>query len=166
MNRESVLYTARFFTLVLVQVVVLDHINLFGYINPYLYIYFIVLYPFTGNRGLIILLGFLLGLTIDVFSDTGGVHAAATTFIAYARPAFLKISFGVSYQHNTVKLAKAGFRARIFYIAVMVVAHHLLLFSLEVFSIKHILLVLQGTLFSSIFSIVVLYATFVLFSKK
>ncbi|MGB1450762.1 MAG: rod shape-determining protein MreD, partial [Marinirhabdus sp.] len=108
MNRESVLYTARFFTLVLVQVVVLDHINLFGYINPYLYIYFIVLYPFTGNRGLIILLGFLLGLTIDVFSDTGGVHAAATTFIAYARPAFLKISFGVSYQHNTVKLAKAG----------------------------------------------------------
>ena len=67
----------RFIVLVLTQVLILNHINLFGYVNPYLYILFIILYPLTGNKSLLIALGFILGLTMDMFGDSGGIHAAA-----------------------------------------------------------------------------------------
>ena len=55
----------RFFLVLLLQVLLLNHIRLFGYINPYFYIYFIILYPLTGNRTLLILLSFLLGFGVD-----------------------------------------------------------------------------------------------------
>ena len=67
----------RFILLVLVQVIVLNKINFLGYINPYIYILFIILFPIKNNRVLFIFLGFLLGLTVDLFLDSGGVHAAA-----------------------------------------------------------------------------------------
>jgi len=62
--------TIRFILLVLIQVLVLKHINFMGYINPYIYILFIVLYPIKNNRMLFLFLSFLLGLTVDMFLDS------------------------------------------------------------------------------------------------
>ena len=121
----------RFIILILIQVLLLNQINFLGYINPYLYILFIIIFPFMGNKSLLILLSFILGLFIDMFGDSGGVHAAACVFIAYIRPVILKFSFGVSYEYNSVKINKVGFNQRILYISLLVLIHHLLLFSLE-----------------------------------
>jgi hypothetical protein len=137
-----------------------------GYINPYLYILFILIYPLGGNKSLLILLSFLLGLSIDLFGDSGGIHAAASVFIAYIRPKLLKFSFGVSYQYNMVKINKAPLMERFTYIMLMVVLHHFVLFSLEIFSLSHILLLLKSTLFSSIFSVVLVFCTLLLFSRN
>lgn len=156
----------RFLVLVLLQVIILNHINFLGYINPYIYILFILVYPFTGNKSLLIFLSFLLGLSVDIFGDSGGIHAAASVLIAYARPAVLKFSFGISYEHNTIKINKAPLNQRILYISVMVLLHHLILFSLEIFSVSHILLVLKSTLFSGIFSILLIVCALILFSRK
>lgn len=165
-NNEILLNSIRFIVLVLLQVLVLNHINFLGYINPYLYILFVLLFPFTGNRTLLIFLGFLLGLTIDMFSDSGGVHAAATVFIAYIRPVLLKFSFGISYEYNVIKLNQAPINERLIYISTMVVIHHLFLFSLEIFNISHILLILKSTLFSSIFSILLIFCALILWGRK
>ncbi len=166
LNNEYLVNTIRFIVLLLVQVILLNNINLFGYINPYLYILFIIVFPFTGNKSLLIFLAFLMGLMVDIFGDSGGVHAAASTFIAYIRPAFLKVSFGVSYEYNMVKISKAAMGERITYIALMVFTHHLLLFSLEIFNFRHILLILKSTLFSGIFSVVLILCAVLLFSRK
>ncbi len=165
-NSDLLVNFGRFLLLIVVQILLFNHINFLGYVNPYPYILFILIFPFTGNKGLLIFLGFLLGLSIDIFSDSGGVHAAACVCIAYLRPLLLKFSFGVSYEFNTIKLSKADFGARITYISAAVLLHHLILFSLEIFNISHIVLVLKSTLFSSIFTIVLLLCITLLFSRK
>lgn len=165
-NSDLLVNIGRFSLLIVVQILLFNHINFMGYVNPYPYILFILVFPFTGNKSLLIFLGFMLGLLVDIFSDSGGVHAAACTFLAYARPLLLKFSFGVSYEFNTIKLSKADFGARITYITLAVLLHHLVLFTLEIFNISHILLVLKSTLFSSIFTIVLLLCITLLFSRK
>ena len=165
-SNDIVLNIVRFVVLVFLQVLLLNNINLAGYINPYLYIYFILLFPLDGNKGLLIFLSFLLGLSIDIFEDSGGVHAAACAFIAYIRPVVLKYSFGVSYEYNSVKIKKADPMERLTYIASMVFMHHFVMFSLEIFSINHILLLLKSTLFSGIFTIILIVCTMILFNKK
>ena len=106
-SNDILINLVRFIVLVLIQVLLLNNINLGGYINPFLYIYFILLFPLDGNKSLLIFLSFLLGLSIDIFEDSGGVHAAASAFIAYIRPFVLKYSFGVSYEYKSVKIKKA-----------------------------------------------------------
>ncbi len=165
-NSDILINIVRFILLVFLQVLLLNNVNLAGYINPYLYILFIILYPLDGNKGLLIFLSFLLGLFIDIFQDSGGVHAAACTFIAYIRPVVLKYSFGVSYEYNSVKIKKANPMERLTYIASLVFMHHFVMFSLEIFSAKHILLLLKSTLFSGIFTIVLIVCTMILFNRK
>ena len=156
----------RFIVLVLLQVLILNNINFLGYINPYIYLLFILTFPFNGNKSLLIVLSFLIGLTIDLFGDSGGIHAAACVVIAYLRPVILKFSFGVSYEYNSIKINKVDFGQRLIYISVMVFLHHIVLFSMEIFNINHIMLLLKSTLFSGIFSIILILSSISIFSKK
>lgn len=156
----------RFILLILIQIFLLNNINLFGYINPYLYILFIVLYPLTGNRTTLIILSFILGLFIDIFENSGGVHAAASVFIAYLRVYVLRYSFGLSYEHNNIKLSRASVSEKFVYLLSMVFFHHIILFTLEVFNPIHIVLILKSTLFSGIFTFLILYGSILLFSRE
>ncbi len=165
-NSEIFINALRYIVLVLLQVLILNHINFFGFVNPYVYILFILVFPLNGNQSLLILLSFLLGLTIDIFGDSGGVHAAACVFVAYLRPLILKFSFGISYEYNTVKISKVSLTERLVYVSLMVLLHHLVLFGLEIFSLSHILLILKSTLFSGVFSILLILCTLLLFSRK
>jgi len=165
-NNAILINILRFILLVFIQVLLLNHINFLGYINPYIYILFILLYPLSGNKGLLIFLSFLLGFSIDIFGDSGGVHAAASVFIAYIRPWILKFSFGISYEHNNIKLYKTSLAQQFTYIVAMVFLHHIILFSLEIFNLSHILLIIKSTLFSGIFSIILLMSILILFSRK
>jgi rod shape-determining protein MreD len=165
-NNEILVNSVRFIALLLIQVLILNHINFLGYINPYLYILFIIVYPLNGSKLLLIFLSFLLGLSVDIFGDSGGVHSAASVLIAYIRPILLKFSFGVSYEYNTIKISKTDFSERLIYISLLVFIHHLVMFSLEIFSMQHILLVLKSTLFSGVFSTILILCATILFSKR
>ncbi len=156
----------RFVVAVLAQVLICNHINFLGYINPLVYIYFIFLFPFNANRSLFLVLAFALGLTIDLFSDSGGANAAACLIIAYIRPFVLRFAFGISYEHQSIKLEKTAFGQRIVYITILVVIHHFFLFLLEIFNISNILLTLKNTLYFSIFTILIITLSISLFSRK
>ncbi|MFD2542358.1 rod shape-determining protein MreD [Lacinutrix gracilariae] len=156
----------RFITLVFAQVLVLSHINYLGYLNPYIYILFVLLFPVKNNRMVFLLLSFLLGITVDMFLDSGGMHAAACVTIAFVRPAVLKFCFGAVYEHQTIKFNQVDFGAKLTYISILTVTHHLILFLLEVFNFSKILLVLQKTLFSSIFTIILCVLVTIIFSRK
>ncbi|WP_299777264.1 rod shape-determining protein MreD [uncultured Formosa sp.] len=166
MNSNVISQILKFIALVLVQVLILNHINFLGYINPYLYIIFIILYPIKNNRLVLLLLSFLLGIIIDVFSDSGGIHAAACVTIAYMRPLALKWSFGTVYEHQTIKFNNVDFGAKLMYISILTGVHHLVLFLLEVFNFSETLLTLQKTLFSSIFTILQCVIVTIIFSKR
>lgn len=166
MNKDTLLHIGRFIILILVQVLVLNHINFLGDLNPYIYIIFILLAPININKSLFLLVSFILGLTIDMFGDSGGVHAAACLIIAFFRPVALRTVFGLSYEFQTVKLSNIGFGEKLAYVTLMVLTHHIILFSLEFFNFSHILLIAKKTLFSSLFTIVVTMLVLVLFRRK
>jgi len=165
---NSALYrnSMRFVLLAGLQVAILNNINFLGYINPYVYILFIMLFPIKNNRTLFIFVSFLLGLTIDIFSDSGGIHAAACVSIAYVRPVILKFSFGTVYEYQTIKFDTVEFSSKFIYIIIMTVIHHFILFSLEIFNISKVILTLQKTLFSSIFTIILCIMITIIFSRK
>jgi hypothetical protein len=109
---------------------------------------------------------FFLGLAVDLFSDSGGIHAAAAVTIAYLRPGFLKSAFGTLYEHNHVKFDNTDFGAKFIYTTLLTLIHHFVLFTLEIFSATRILHILQKTLFSSSFTILMLLLISVIFSRK
>lgn len=155
----------RFIILVGIQLFVLNDIHLFGYSSPYIYLLFIIGFPLKTNRSLLIFLGFILGLSIDIWSNSGGVHAGATVFMAYLRPELLKFSFGVSYEYNNINFIQAEFKQQVLYLLSMVFLHHLMLFILENFSTKLLLQTLESTLITGIFSSLLIYCILYLFSR-
>ncbi|WP_342750372.1 hypothetical protein [Aureitalea marina] len=72
----------------------------------------------------------------------------------------------MSYEYNTVNFGKANISQQVTYILTMVVAHHLMLFSLEIFTVEHIVLILKSTLFSSIFSLIIIHSLILLFNRN
>ena len=154
MNSTLLVNIARFLLLLFAQVLLFNHIDLFGYINPYPYILFIILFPVNGNKFSLLAASFLLGIIMDMFWNSGGVHATACVLLAYFRPAIFKFSFGLSYEYQTVKLNDVLTPERFSFILIAVVIHHFTIFLLEVFKISLIWDVFLRTLFSTIFTII------------
>jgi len=167
MNNEGVTIGFRFILLAMAQVLIFNHIDLFGYINPYIYILFVIMYPIRKEgRVAFLVTSFLLGLTIDLFSDSGGVNAAAMVSIAYLRPVFLKFAFGNNYEFQSIRIGNTPPGQRLVYIMLLVVTHHLILFSLEIFSFSHILSILKKTLVCGVFTLFLSLLAIPLFRKK
>ncbi|MDR7208259.1 rod shape-determining protein MreD [Flavobacterium piscis] len=155
MNSALLVNIFRFIMFLAIQIVIFNNMNLLGYISPYPYILYIILYPVNSNRSGLIISSFLLGLTMDMFCNSGGIHAAACVLLAYYRPYIFKFSFGLSYEYQTIKLNDSLTPERFSFILVSVVLHHIVLFILEAFQFKFIWDILLRTLFSSIFSIII-----------
>ncbi len=146
---------ARFILLLAVQVVIFNNFNFLGYINPFPYILFIILYPVNGNKYALLLSSFFLGITMDLFCNSGGVHAAACLLLAFVRPSIFKFSFGLSYEYQTVRLNETLTPERFSFILLAVIIHHLTLFVLEVFTFEYLWDIVLRTIISTIFTIII-----------
>lgn len=168
MIKDTLKYLVMFIVLVLLQVLLLNNIQFSGYVNPYLYVLFILLLPFETPRYLLLLLGFLLGLSVDIFSDTPGIHASATTFMAFLRPYVIElISSRDSLELNApprLKVMGLGWFLR--YTIILVLAHHLFLFYIEVFSFMDFFHTMTRSLLSSFFTIVLIFISQFLVFKE
>lgn len=154
MNSTLFVNIFRFLLLLAVQIIIFNNMNFLGYISPFPYILFIILYPVNGNKSGLLLASFLLGIVMDMFSNSGGIHTAACIVLAYYRPYLFKFSFGLSYEYQTVKLNDILTPERFSFILLSVVIHHLILFVLEAFQINFFWDILIRTLLSSIFTII------------
>ena len=144
----------RFILLLAVQVIVFNRIDLFGFIDPYPYILFILLYPVNGSKAGLLIASFFLGLTMDMFLNSGGSHAVACVCLAYFRPAFFKFSFGVSYEYQTIRINERLTPERFSFILISVVTHHLILYLLEVFRFSLILDIIIRTVLTTVFTLI------------
>ncbi|WP_339737804.1 rod shape-determining protein MreD [uncultured Sunxiuqinia sp.] len=168
MIRDLLKYLIMLVVLVLLQALILNNIQFSGYVNPYLYILFILLLPFETPRYLLLFMGFFLGLFIDIFSNTPGIHASATTFLAFLRPFTIDL---ISSRDNievssSPRLNQMGFGWFIRYTLILVLAHHLFLFFIEVFTFEGFIYTLSRSLLSAFFTIVLIIVSQFLIFKE
>lgn len=144
-----------FILLILLQVLLFDNIQFSGYINPYIYIMFILLLPFEIPAWLLLILSFILGLTIDLFSGSPGMHSSATILAGFVRPYVLRvISPRDGYESGSdPSMMTYGFRWFLIYAVIIVLVHHAALFYLEVFRFAGFFRTLLRVLLSSVFSV-------------
>lgn len=153
MNSTLLINITRFVLLLFFQVILFDQIGFLKFLNPYPYILFIILYPVNGNKSGLLVASFFLGLLMDMFGDSGGVHAAACVTLAYFRPSFFKFSFGLSYEYQTVKINDRLTPERFSFLLISILTHHLVLFILEIFKFSFVFDILLRTLLSSLFTL-------------
>ena len=156
-----------FVGLVISQALIFDNILLFGHVNPYLYIAFVIFFPLSEKRFWILLLSFLLGLSIDFFSDSGGIHAFATLFIGYLRLFVIKVIFNKTpIDYQLFSLYEESFGKVFNYVLILTLIHHLILFSFANFSFNNYDVVLLNTLLSTTFTLILFFLGSYIFRKK
>lgn len=155
----------RFIIILLLQVLVLKQVDIswenFNYIFIMIYPMFILLLPLKVARSVQILLAFLLGMSVDLFYDTPGLHTSALLFTAFIKKYILKFLEPVEgySTDSTPTIRKYGFNWFLIYSSILMFVHLLFFFSVEAFSFVYLFDILLKTIFSFIFSqiIVVLY---------
>jgi rod shape-determining protein MreD len=155
MINSIIRYGLIFIILILLQVLLFNNIQFSGYVNPYVYIMFILLLPFEIPAWLLLLLSFAIGGFIDFFSGSPGMHASATVLAAFVRPFILRvISPRDGYEPNSdLSMINYGFRWFFTYTILIVLVHHTTLFYLEVFRFAEFFRTLLRVLLSSLFSV-------------
>tara|TARA_B110000003_G_scaffold208536_1_gene207442 strand:+ start:54120 stop:54626 length:507 start_codon:yes stop_codon:yes gene_type:complete len=154
-------------SLLLLQIFILNNINFYNTINPYLYIAFIFFFPLKKNRILFLLITFVYGLILDTFSDTGGVHTFSLLFVAYNRLFLIKLFFKkTKIDYLLFNLKSEPFGQVFNYVLTLTLIHHFILFFLDNFSFKNMEIVILNTLYSSIFTLILYFIGSYIFRKK
>lgn len=161
-------YTLIFVALVLFQEFVFSNIELNTYMNPYVYVLFILILPFSINRSVLLLLSFLLGFSVDMLSGTLGLHTAACVVAGYVRPFVLSIFISRDDFEQQLAPSSAAYGLSWFirYSAVMVGIHHFVLFSLEAFTFSGYFITVIRILLSTVLSVFFVVLSEYAFSKK
>lgn len=158
----------RFIVLVLLQVLVFNNIQINGYINPYIYVLFILLLPFETPGWLILLVSFALGFSIDLFAGTIGIHTSATLFMGFVRPLILTLlSPRDGYDPGTFpRVHYYGPLWFLKYAAILVFTHHLFLFYIEVFRFADFFHTLFRVVLSTLFTLLIVFLSqYVIYRK-
>ena len=150
-------HTIRFFILASIQILVLNNVQISGYINPFVYILFIMLLPPKMPKAIVLILAFVMGFTIDIFSDSYGIHSSATVLLAFLRPkvlALVSVKGGEDLEEIGIKQLKIN---RFFtYSGILCLIHHFTLFYLEAFRLNEFFDTFLRALYSSFISILMI----------
>ncbi len=146
-----------FVVLCLLQALVLNHVNLFGCATPLLYVFLPLTFPHRISRSAAMLWAFFLGVTIDFFSNTPGMAAAALTLVAAIQPTF----FSLFLQHDAPddlqpSAHTMGLASYTFFTTVLVFIHCFVLFTLEAFSFFNWWLWLKSVVGSTLITTIII----------
>lgn len=158
----------RFIIVVLIQGLILNNIQLSGFINPYFYILFVILLPFETPKWLLLLSAFFLGLSVDAFTNTAGMHASASVFLAFARPYILQLQAPRDgYDSGTTpSVADYGIPWFLKYTFFATFLHHIFLFYVESFTFSDFFGTFARVLFSTFFSLLLILISQLFTYKK
>jgi rod shape-determining protein MreD len=125
----------RFVLFLLIQIIILNEIPpLHQYITPYLYFTFLLWLPFGTSKLTLTFLGFVLGFSLDIFTNTPGLHTAAAVLIGYIRPSILNLLLAQETSEEITKepsVGTMGWGPYIIYAIIITFVHHFYLVLLE-----------------------------------
>ncbi|MEO8591603.1 MAG: hypothetical protein ABI432_19635 [Flavobacteriales bacterium] len=146
----------RFAVLLLLQVLVLDHLDVAnGYMVPYLYVLFLLMLPFELPAWAQLLIGAFTGLIVDLFSSTPGMHMSACTVMMFARVFMLDlIAPREGYEYGLrPTVPRMGLAWFVTYAGLLIAVHHVWLFFVEVYSFDHFFGTFLRALLSAVFTL-------------
>lgn len=168
MNNRLIINILRFVGLLLLQVLVVDNIRLGYYVHPYVYVLFILLMPFNTPKWQLLLSGFAMGFAVDLFSGTPGLNAAATVFMAFIRPFVINEMTrrkDINY-NDEPSLSNMGISWFLIYSTLLITAHNIILFILEIFSFRLFYIAVVQTLLSVASSLLLIFLLLLIFRKN
>lgn len=170
MTKENIKIALHFLLLIPFQVLIANHMRLWGFINPQICLLFILWYPLEKNVLGILINSFLFGLCIDIFSNSGGINAASCLLIAYIRLPLLRIIFNdKELKLKTFRYSNYSTLQKIILIFCFAFIHQTVIYSLEYFSLSQVLTILYKSITNSLFTtfvIVILLSIFISKRKK
>ena len=156
MNSKILKMMGSFVLLILAQVLLFNQINIFGSVNPMLYLLFLVMYPFDLNQTFYIFIGFVLGFFIDFLSQTGGAHTIASLSVSYLRPIIMKYSYGLTSERPKSIITDPRKTNNFLFLLIFISVHHFIYFAVAYFSADAFLLIIKNSLITMIFSLILI----------
>jgi len=169
MSRKLIGNIVRFILLALAQVYIFNNIQVSGYINPQVYVLFILMLPFEIAGFWLLTMAFMMGLTVDFFMHTPGMHAAASVVLAFLRPGVIRLVGKKDdlepWQYPNIR--DSGTLWFLTYTVILVFLHHLFIFYLEVFRFSEFLQTFLKVLINTVLtSLIIMLIQFLFFSRK
>ena len=172
MNYNWISILIRFVILLVLQVAVFERVKfdlgILSYTNIFIYPLWIMLLPFKMPKPVILIGAFIMGMTIDLFYDSPGVHAAALVFSAYLRDFVLRIiEPDIGYEPDQpFNIRRLGLIWYISYASIFLLLHLFVYFSVEVFSFVYFYEIMLSTITSLIFSLFIVVFFVLIFNPK
>lgn len=138
----------------ILQVLLFDQLQLLGVCHPYIYVLCLLMMPITLSHSADMIIGAVVGLIMDIFCNSMGIHTAACIFIMFIRPYLIGAIVNDKDRLNEqISLRSLGMEALLRYVVILVVIHHLIVFLLAAWNWAHIGFVLVETVVSSLVTI-------------
>ena len=162
---QQVIY---FLTYVVLQLPVLNRFVLENVAFSLFYVGFLLFLPLRTSRIAELFIGFLVGLLIDIFSNTPGLHSMSCLLLVFLRQWWIRVTLGFPEDDQELSLSQLGIRNTFFYCGPLILVHHLLIFSIEHGSLSQVSSILQRTFFSALFnfSIIVVFNIFTTLKRR
>ncbi len=167
---DAVKYVLRFAAFVIVQGLVLSFMPpLHRFITPYVYLLFLLWMPFVTGRVAMLVWGFLLGLSLDFFTKTPGLHASACLWVAWLRGGMINLLV----PRETKELASGtpgartmGLAGYLLFLFVLTLIHHIWVTAIEWLSFGSIGYFLGKVLLTTVASMILYLVTEMLFRPR
>ncbi len=153
--------------LIFLQVLIFDRINLFGFMNPSIYIIVLIIHRYDLDQFNYIVVGFLLGFIMDILSQSAGSHSLSCVTISFLRPLINKFSLGPNYEDFSSPFSDGILISnKVLYCFLITMIHQIILNAYSYFSWTHTFVILKLTIANSIFTFIVIVSVLNLFTTK
>ena len=123
--------------LVLLQVFLLNHINLWGFIDPQIYILYLIIFPFATSPLLFMPIALLIGLSIDILLNLPGQNAIACLTVSYLRPLMIKVFYGTNYNNQISLYQYLNVFQKLKFVVTLILVHHFIFFLIDYIGVRN-----------------------------
>jgi rod shape-determining protein MreD len=157
--------------LLLNDIVIKSSFSLFGIpaFIPLIYPLVLLLMPLNTHHWVSMILGFITGMTMDLFCNTPGMHTASCVLLGFVRPYLLTLFFQQQIKElgdTRPTLYRMGITSFALYVAMALLIHHFLFYTLQIWSFRNILYILLKTLMSGVLSLLLILVSQLLFASR
>ena len=157
MLQENIQIGITFFVLIILQFLVFSNIDFFGFINPFVYLLFLVRYRLDGNQSIFILNSFALGFFVDLILGTAGAHTIATLTVAYLRPLIVGFSFGINADVPYAMIKGTRISNQLTYLGLIIFLHGLIYYSISYFSWLAFFQIMKNAFLTSVLTFILIW---------